>query len=129
MARMTSKSENLLDTFRNLDAALKKRTFRPEEQDLIKNIESSAHNCDALIQELSKTIEKFDKTSTLGIKGTIRAAGRRAAYPFRQSTLQKLDEIIGEIRLNLTITLDVLQLRDHKILKTISSNSNCYLRL
>lgn len=114
MARMTTKSESLLDTFRHLDAALRRRTFRPEEQDLIKVIKSSAHNCDELVQELNQKIEKFDRTSTIGIKGTIRAAGRRAAYPFRQSTLQKLDEIIGEIRLELMVTLDILQLRDHE---------------
>ena len=114
MARMTTKSESLLDVFRNLDAALQRRTFLPDEQDLIKRIEFSTHNCDKLIQELNKKIEKFDKTSAVGIKGTIRTAGRRAAYPFRQSTLQKLDEIIGEIRLDLTVTLDLLQLRDHE---------------
>jgi ankyrin repeat domain-containing protein 50 len=37
-----------------------------------------------------------------------------AAYPFRQSTLQKLDEDISEIRDNLSLALEVLQLRDHK---------------
>ena len=36
------------------------------------------------------------------------------AYPFRRSTLQKLDEDIGEIRYNLSLALDVLQLNDHK---------------
>ena len=36
------------------------------------------------------------------------------AYPFRQSTLLKLNETISEIRDNLTTALGVLQLRDHK---------------
>ena len=114
VARMTTKLESLLDTFYGLDAALQSRRFRPDEKDLIKNIESSVRNCDDLIQELKEEIQKFDKDSASGFTGTIRAAGRRAAYPFRQSTLQKLDEAIGEIRLNLTFTLGVLQLRDHK---------------
>lgn len=35
-------------------------------------------------------------------------------YPFRQSTLQKLDEDIGEIRANLSSALHVLQLKDNK---------------
>jgi ankyrin repeat domain-containing protein 50 len=35
-------------------------------------------------------------------------------YPFRESTLKKLDEAIGEIRHNLSLALEVLQLRDHK---------------
>jgi ankyrin repeat domain-containing protein 50 len=114
MTRMTEKLENLLHTFQFLDAALQSRTFRRDEQDLIKNIESSIHKCDDLIQELKEEYEKFDKASTNGIKGAIKVAGRRAAYPFRQSTLQKLDEDISEIRDNLLLALDVLQLRDHQ---------------
>lgn len=114
VTRTTGKLESLLDTFQFLQTALQSRTFQPDEQDLIKNIESSIRQCDELIQELKEECEKCEKASTTGIKGTIRAAGRRAAYPFRQSTLQKLDEAIGEIRHNLSIALDVLQLRDHK---------------
>jgi ankyrin repeat domain-containing protein 50 len=112
--RTTGKLEGLLGTFEYLHAALQRRRFRPDEQDLIKNIESSIHECDELIKELKEECEKFDRASTTGIKGTVRAAGRRATYPFRQSTLQKLDEAIGEIRHNLSLALDLLQLRDHK---------------
>jgi ankyrin repeat domain-containing protein 50 len=114
VTRTIEKLEGLLHTFQFLDAALQSRTFRPDEQDLIKNIESSIRKCDDLIQELKEECEKFDKASINGIKGTIKVAGRRAAYPFRQSTLQKLDEDICEIRDNLSLALDVLQLRDHK---------------
>jgi hypothetical protein len=114
VTRTTEKLESLLHTFQFLDAGLQSRTFRPDEQDLIKNIESSIHKCDDLIQELKEECEKFDKASINGIKGTIKVAGRRAAYPFRQSTLQKLDEDISEIRDNLLLALDVLQLRDHQ---------------
>jgi hypothetical protein len=49
VARTTEKLKNLLDTFRFLHAALQSRTFRPDEQDLIKNIESSIHKCDEVI--------------------------------------------------------------------------------
>jgi ankyrin repeat domain-containing protein 50 len=114
VARTTEKLESLWDTFRFLHAALQSRIFRPDEQDLIKNIESSIQECEELIQELKEECEKCQKASTTGIKGTIRTASRRAVYPFRQSTLLGLDEAIGEIRHNLSLALDVLQLRDHK---------------
>src|SRR5437764_9258841 len=114
VSRTTEKLESLLHTFQFLDAALQSRTFRPDEVDLIQNIESSIHKCDDLIQELKQECEKFNKASINGIKGTIKVAGRRAAYPFRQSTLQKLDEDISEIRDNLLLALDVLQLSDHQ---------------
>ena len=114
VARTTTKLESLLGTLRFLGTALQRRTFQPDEQDLIKNIESSACNCDELIRELSEEYEKFDRTSTAGIEGIIRVAGRRLAYPFRRSTLEKLNEAIDEIRHNLSLALDVLHLRDHK---------------
>ena len=113
--RTTTKLENLLDTFQLLDDALNRRIFRSDEQNLLKQIESSAHKCDELIQELMRKCEKFEKTSTTDIKSIIRVAGRRAAYPFRQSTLTKLDETINEIRHNLSLALNVLQLEDHKL--------------
>lgn len=114
IARTTTKLESLLDTFRFLEAALQRRIFQPDEQNLLQNIESSVQNCDELIQELNEECEKFNRASTTGIKGTIRVVGRRAAYPFRQSTLQKLDEAISEIRHNISLALDVLQLGDHQ---------------
>lgn len=114
MTRTTEKLKSLLDTFQFLQTALQSRTFQPDEQGLIKNIESHIHQCDDLIQELQEECEKCEKVADVGIKSTIKAAGRRAAYPFRQSTLQKLDEAIGEIRQNLSLALDVLQVRDHQ---------------
>ncbi len=114
VARTTGNLESLLDTFRFLYDALQIRTFRRDEQDLIKNIESSINTCKDLVQELQKECEELDKTLISGIKDKIKVAGRRVACPFRQSTLQKLDEVIGEIRGNLSLALDVLQLRDHK---------------
>ena len=47
--RTTEKLESLLGTFQFLHTALQRRTFRPDEQDLIKNIESSIHKCDEVI--------------------------------------------------------------------------------
>ncbi|KIY01694.1 uncharacterized protein Z520_01832 [Fonsecaea multimorphosa CBS 102226] len=114
VARTTARIESLLTLFRSLDAALKKRTFQPDEQDLIKNIESSVHTCEDIIREMQDECAKLSKTSATDFKGALKVAGRRVAYPFRQSTLQKLDEDVGEIRDNLSLALDVLQLRNQK---------------
>jgi ankyrin repeat domain-containing protein 50 len=50
--RTSEKLESLLGTFQFLFSVLQKRTFRPDEQDLIKNIESFVDKCDELVQEL-----------------------------------------------------------------------------
>ena len=74
VTRMTEQLESLLHTFELLDRALQSRTFRPDEE-LIKNVESSIHKCDDLIQEFKQKCEKFDKASIHGIKGAIKVAG------------------------------------------------------
>lgn len=108
---ITERLESLVETFRHLEKALSGRIFQADERSLVKNIETSITNCDELIQELQNECQKFSKTST-GMKAAVKVAGCRATYPFRQSTLQKLDEDIGEIRANLSFALDVLQLND-----------------
>ena len=69
---------------------------------------------DELIQELQDECKKLNKNSSNGFEAAVRIAGRRANYPFRKGTLQKLDEDIDEIRTNLSFALGVLQLQDNK---------------
>ena len=79
---------------------------------MVESIETSIKSCEEWIQELQDECQKFSKTSSQGVKAAVRVAGRRVTYPFRQSTLQKLDEDIREIRANLSSALNVLQLKD-----------------
>ncbi len=108
--------DRLLDTFQCLKKTVSDRRFQADELSMIENIEMSIKNCEELIQELQDECQKFNKTS-IGITAAVKLAGRRATYPFRQSTLQKLDEDIGEIRANLSLALDVLQLKDSRKLQ------------
>lgn len=55
-----------------------------------------------------------EELSAKGLKATVAIAGRRVTYPFRQSTLQKLDEDVSEIRANLSFALNVLQYKDNQ---------------
>ena len=114
IAGMTERLESLLSILQTLDKSLSSRKFQVDEQDLIGNIETSIKNCEELIQELQEECQKFVKATSGGIRAVFRVAGRRATYPFRQSTLQKLDEDIVELRGNLSIAIDVLQLNDNK---------------
>lgn len=106
------KLERLLDDFQSLNKTLSSRKFRVDEQSLVNNVETSIQRCDEIIQELKSECEKFDKALSSGIKAAVRTAGRRATYPFRQSTLQKLEEDIEEIRNHLFSALEILQLND-----------------
>lgn len=113
LAKITDNLENLQSIFRSLDVALHDRRSRSDAQELFQEIEKATRKCDEIIQELRIECQKFYKDLVPGFKGRIQVAGRRAAYPFRKSTLQKLEEDASEIRENLSIALDVLQLKDH----------------
>ena len=114
VAQTIQNLETLLATLQSLDTARQNRAFQLKEQDLLKKIDLSLTSCRQKIQELRDECEKFEQDSTQSIKGTISIAGRRITYPFRQSTLQKLGEDIGEIRNSLSLALEVLQLKDHE---------------
>ena len=109
--------ESLLEIFSYLGETVSNRKFQADERGLVKNIEASISECDKLIHELQDEWEKLSKTSSGGVKAAIRLAGRRAIYPFRKSTLQKIDEDIDEIRANLSSALRVLQLKDNNTIQ------------
>lgn len=110
----TDRLDGLLHIFQCLHKTLSDRNSHAEDRRLIKSIETSIGNCDELIQELKDEFQKFSKISSKGIIAAVKVAGRRATYPFRKSTLLKLEEDIDEIRANLSSALDVLQLKDNK---------------
>jgi ankyrin repeat domain-containing protein 50 len=111
IARTTDKLEALLGTLQTINQTLANRQFRADEKDVIVKIENSIQSCEDLISELQEEYEKLGNSSASGIRAAIRGAGRKLTYPFRESTLKKLDEDIGDIRENLSLSLDVLQLR------------------
>ncbi|MCJ1430068.1 hypothetical protein MMC29_007983, partial [Sticta canariensis] len=114
LADMVERLECLSEIFQSLEKTLLDRQVQTEEQSLIKSIYVSIKHCDELIYELQDECQKFHKTSSDGFAAKIKVAGRRVTYPFRESTLQKLNENIGEIRDNLSSALDILQLKDNR---------------
>lgn len=111
---ITDKLDSLLVIFESLEKALSNREFQVDERKLIKNIETSIKNCDKLIRELQAECQKFNKSTSKGIKTAMKVAWHRTIYPLQQSTLQKLDEDIGKIRGNLSLAIEVLHLKDSK---------------
>ncbi|KAK2745548.1 hypothetical protein FQN57_003673 [Myotisia sp. PD_48] len=114
IARTLERLRTLLGIFTSLDAVLRSRKFRLDEQDLIKEIEASVDQCVEAIEELQAECQKFETSpSANSKKGVLRLAGRRVAYPLRESTLNKLNEEISSAEEDISIALDLLQLRDH----------------
>ena len=117
LIQITRNLESLLVIFDTLDNALRVRQPQINEEELLESINNSIMECKEIIEELEVEYRKFRKKPTTGFKGRIQVAGRQAAYPFRKSTLQKLEEDISEIRNNLSLALDVLQVHRNNILR------------
>ena len=111
---MTGKLNGLLVTLQSLETTLSDRSFHVDERSLIESIETSVKSCDEMVQELQHEYQKISEPSSDGTGAAIKLAGRRGTYPFRQSTLLKLDEDVDELRANISTALDVLQLKDNQ---------------
>jgi hypothetical protein len=101
------KLKNLLHVFESLRGELTDREFRADEKDLLETIEGSIQICEENIEELQTKIEKLKNSSC-----NIQTATRQLAYPFKQSTLRKLDADIDEIVSNLSLAIAVLHQKD-----------------
>lgn len=107
----TKKLNRLLDVFVNLQSITKRKTCSDEQQ-LPRMIEDSIHDCKDCIQELGAELNKFEKPPKNDGTVVIKTVARKIAYPFRRSTLQKLDENIDEIVAQLSFTLQVVGQKD-----------------
>ncbi|KAL9609925.1 MAG: hypothetical protein Q9167_005343 [Letrouitia subvulpina] len=108
----TKNLSDLEGILKSLNDALRERKFQEEEIESVRRIESLIEDCEDHIEELNEECDRFQKPS-----GVVKKAGRRVMYPFRQSTLQKLDENIKDIRTNIFDALDILKLRDNKTIQ------------
>ncbi|KAI9683766.1 MAG: hypothetical protein M1822_005956 [Bathelium mastoideum] len=114
------KLERLLGVLEILRTQISERTFISDEQALLKNIEGSVQVCEEYIQDLQSETEKVRGESRDGIRAAARTAAYRVAYPFRQSTLHKLDENIEEIVSHISFALQLLGRKDvHKVQSNI----------
>ncbi|GFF23322.1 NACHT nucleoside triphosphatase [Aspergillus udagawae] len=111
LEKITQNLDSLQAIFRALDIAVKERRSQADTQDLLQQVAKAVSQCEEIITELQSECKKFYKDSITGLRDRVKVAGRRAAYPFRKSTLQKLEEDVSEIRENLSVALDVLQLK------------------
>src|SRR5215469_5569703 len=112
IANTAEKLKTLLTVLESLRRQLTNRKFRADEQALLQSIEGSIEDCEENVNELQAKIEKFKHDSGNSIQAAFRNTTRQLAYPFKQSTLRKLDADIDEIVSNLKFALAVLQQKD-----------------
>jgi hypothetical protein len=117
IARTAEKFKSVLSILKSLENALRSRNYQSDEKHLLQTINHAIGSCKEVVAELQDEWRKIDIPSNRGSGGNaFLTSGRRAIYPFRQSTLHKLNEGASEIIQNLSLALDVLQLNDRNIM-------------
>lgn len=95
----------MLEDLRSLTA----REFRADEKSLLDSIEKLVPDCEEVIHELQEEAQKFVVKPADSLAAKARATVHKAAYPFRQSTLLKLEESIQVAISHLSLALQMLQ--------------------
>ncbi|KAJ5087891.1 hypothetical protein N7456_011507 [Penicillium angulare] len=116
LAKITRNLESLLNLFQSLEKALEDR--QPHTDTLLQEIANVSAGCSEIIHELEDEWKKLEKIPGASFKERIQVAGRRVAYPFRKSTLQKLEEDVSDMREILQLALGVLQVEHQTRLET-----------
>jgi hypothetical protein len=79
------------------------------KQDVFQNAQTGILNCEDGILKLEKKLRKIRKGDPSTAKERTKAMGHRLIYPFQQSTVAKLKEIVKDLFEHLLLSIQVLQ--------------------
>ena len=106
--------EDLTGALRHLEKIWVGRTLTEDDQYSVERIHRSIANCTDAIDGLNELHQKFTRNTQSGLKGSLTTVKNQSIYPFKRSTLQKLNIDITEIRDNLAFLLEIVQLQATK---------------
>jgi hypothetical protein len=104
IATMTSSIESLFKTLSYLQSYMNTATLRPSSID---RVDDCIAACNSGVESLNKKLKKIEASGTANVFERISS---HAAYPFKRSTLVKLQEIISDLRSNLQLTMNLFQI-------------------
>lgn len=104
--QMCASMENVAKTLLAIDLTLRHGNFDPS---IIAVVESSLNLCTQGLQTLAKKLDKIRLTQADGtLRTRLENTKRKLLYPFKESTLAKLREICHDLKSNLGLAIDVL---------------------
>ncbi|KAL9636266.1 MAG: hypothetical protein Q9164_002929 [Protoblastenia rupestris] len=102
--------EDLKNTLGELEKIWVGRNLTEDHQRLVERIQESIRNCNDAVNELNTACQKFTRITQPGLKKSFDTIKYQIEYPFKKSTLEKLNIDITEIRDNLAFLLQIVQL-------------------
>ncbi|RMZ86570.1 hypothetical protein DV736_g6204, partial [Chaetothyriales sp. CBS 134916] len=114
LAKIADQLGGLLESLQIIDQIVRTRTWRPTEQSIKQSVENSITRSEDTINVLQAEVDKFKNEPADDWRKKAVVVGRRAAYPFKRSTLEDLGDDVSDFRDNLSIALQALQLKEHQ---------------
>lgn len=107
--RMYSSVEQLAKTLIYLKRSIAQSQF---SRDVVARVEHSIQMCESGLLALQKKLLKITNAlqANRGWSHKLRSQFERALYPFKESTIVKLKEICSDLRGNLALALETLQM-------------------
>lgn len=128
LAKLMLEFEDLRGVLLSLPTAVQDGRLRANAEVLHQEgFEKITQRWQTLTEELHVECQQIHTDSTTDSKDPIQVAGRPVAYPFRESTLEKLEDLVGEIRELLLSALDVLQVKNDYQIEVQPSNFKSFL--
>jgi phosphotransferase system IIB component len=111
IVKMCASLDNLSGSLAVLSHAVQRHAPRPSILDIVaKNMNRVNVDMKRLEVELKKVQSADNESLKLGVRAAMRRHVRRAFYPFKEETLQKIQNSISEARSNLKLSLQVLDM-------------------
>lgn len=114
LARIADRLGALLDSLQVIDETVRIRIWRPDEQRIVQCVEKAIRRSEDTIHLLQDEVDKFKKQPVGDWKTRAIVVGRRAAYPFKRSTMEDLGDDVDSFRNNVSVVLQALQLKEHQ---------------
>ena len=107
--RLVKSLQMFLQTLELLNETITGSCF---EAKIVAHVEKSINSCQDGVNSLQKKLDKVQSIALPDrpIYSKILTQGRRLLYPFKESTLTKLQEIISELKDNLTLVMRTLSM-------------------
>lgn len=107
ISRMCKLVGSLADILKALKQTLENNALVGDDANAV---QSTIRDCTDSIAELQQELAKVLEIKGTSIRSKLHEQGRRLLYPFRESTLLKLKEIVSDIRDNLNLAVETLHL-------------------
>ena len=110
--RTSATRTSMSDLVKTLEVIQRVMNGTPLAPDVFLRVKQSLHTCQEGIGQLDKKLRKIvsESAGKAGLRDKAREQLHRAAYPFKESTLVKLKEVVEDLKGNLHLTLEVLQM-------------------